>query len=35
MPQQAPIDLPEGYQMKNFNGVVSGYCAKCSEPQHD
>jgi Fur family ferric uptake transcriptional regulator len=31
MSQQAPIDLPEGYQMTNFNGVVSGYCARCNQ----
>ena len=23
------LDLPGGYQAKNFNGIVSGYCANC------
>ncbi|ASZ12475.1 transcriptional repressor [Chitinophaga pendula] len=24
------VPLPEGYVIKDFNGLISGYCSKCS-----
>lgn len=30
LPHQVEVDLPDGYQMENFNGVVSGKCVDCS-----
>ena len=26
---EVKVNLPEGYQMAHFNGMVSGYCAAC------
>lgn len=25
------VNLPDGYKPTNFNGVISGYCADCSD----
>lgn len=28
---EVDVKLPEGYVSQNFNGVISGFCAKCRE----